>query len=131
MVCTRIHTQRHTRPHTSSRTCRFEELVHERRKDGILSLKEFSEYWIETTKLFYGEEGEVFDTLQDLGNLWSYVPHFHGSPFYVYSYAFADLVVGSLYKVYKEKSVENFEEKFINFLKAGGSLPMTELLKVR
>ena len=40
---------------------------------------------------------EVFDSYQDMNKLWSYVSHFHSVPFYVYAYAFADLVVGSIY----------------------------------
>ena len=49
--------------------------------------------WQKTMTEYYGEEGEVFDTYDDTSHLWTYVSHFHNVPFYVYSYAFADLVV--------------------------------------
>ena len=51
---------------------------------------------------------------------WSYIPHFIHSPFYVYAYAFGDCLVNTLYSVY-EKNSDNFVEKYINLLKAGGS----------
>ena len=68
---------------------------------------------------YYGEEGEVFDSYENTSHLWTYVSHFHNVPFYVYSYAFADLVVGSLYGVYAEQ-LEGFEEKLLELLSAGG-----------
>ena len=46
--------------------------------------------------------------------------HFHNVPFYVYSYAFADLVVGSLYGVY-QKNADGFEDKLLDLLRAGGT----------
>lgn len=70
-------------------------------------------------RAYYGEEGEVFDKYEDMDNLWSYVSHFHAVPFYVYAYAFADLLVGSLYNVYKTHP-QGFEEKLLGLL-AGGS----------
>lgn len=74
-------------------------------------------------RTYYGEEGEVFDKYEDMKNLWSYVSHFHKVPFYVYAYAFADLIVGSLYRVYKESSSRNqFEEKLLKLLADGGTV---------
>ena len=65
---------------------------------------------------YYGEEGEVFDSYENTSHLWVYVTHFHHVPFYVYSYAFADLVVGSLYGAYTKNS-DGFEENLIELLK--------------
>ena len=61
-------------------------------------------------------------------SLWTYVSHFHNVPFYVYSYAFADLVVGSLYGVYAEQP-EGFEEKLLELLSAGGVKGFKEALE--
>ena len=60
---------------------------------------------------------QVFDSYEDVSHLWTYVSHFHNVPFYVYSYAFADLVVGSLYGVY-QKSTDGFEDKLLDLLRA-------------
>jgi oligoendopeptidase F len=62
----------------------------------------------------------VYDNYDDTSHLWTYVSHFHNVPFYVYSYAFADLVVGSLYGTY-QKSGEGFEENLLELLRAGGT----------
>jgi oligoendopeptidase F len=56
---------------------------------------------------------QIFDSYDDSSHLWTYVSHFHNVPFYVYSYAFADLVVGSLYGVYQQSS-DGFEDKLLD-----------------
>ena len=45
----------------------------------------------------------------------------------MYSYAFADLVVGSVYNVYL-KSPKGFEAKLLELLKAGGTKDFVEAL---
>ena len=72
-------------------------------------------------------QGEVFDKYEDMGNLWCYVGHFHFAPFYVYSYAFADLVVGSLWAAYQTQP-EGFEPKLLSLLAAGGTKGFAEAL---
>jgi len=107
---------------------RFEELVHDARKDGQVSDDEFNTMWMKATREYYGDEGEVFDHYEDMSYLWSYVSHFHAVPFYVYSYAFADLVVGSLYKVY-QSTPDGFEDKLLALLAAGGSKDFVTVLR--
>jgi len=107
---------------------RFEELVHDARKDGQVSDDEFNTMWMKATREYYGGEGEVFDHYDDMSYLWSYVSHFHAVPFYVYSYAFADLVVGSLYKVY-QSTPNGFEDKLLALLAAGGSKDFVTVLR--
>ena len=58
---------------------------------------------------------------------WSYIPHFIHSPFYVYSYAFGDCLVNSLYGVYKS-GLKGFEDKYFKMLEAGGTLHHKDLL---
>mmetsp|Transcript_25525 Transcript_25525/g.30979 ORF Transcript_25525/g.30979 Transcript_25525/m.30979 type:complete len:688 (-) Transcript_25525:67-2130(-) len=99
---------------------KFEETVHMARANGQLTPEDMNKAWSDAMCQFYGQEGEVFDTYQDTSHLWTYVSHFHNVPFYVYSYAFADLVVGSLYGVY-QKSPEGFEDKLLALLRAGGT----------
>ena len=62
---------------------RFEEKVHSARANGQLTPEEMSTMWLECTKEYYGEEGEVFDSYADISALWMYVSHFHNVPFYV------------------------------------------------
>ena len=59
---------------------------------------------------------------------WSYIPHFIHSPFYVYAYAFGDCLVNSLFNTY-EVGLKNFDNKYIDLLKSGGSKKYNELFK--
>lgn len=106
----------------------FEEKVHSARGAGTLTPDEMTKAWQETMIGYYGKEGEVFDSYDNTSHLWTYVSHFHNVPFYVYSYAFADLVVGSLYGVYA-KEPEGFEEKLLELLAAGGTKGFKEALE--
>lgn len=105
----------------------FEEKVHAKRAAGTLTPEEMTVAWQESMVEYYGAEGEVFDSYENTSHLWTYVSHFHNVPFYVYSYAFADLVVGSLYGVYA-KQPEGFEAKLLDLLSAGGVLGFKEAL---
>ncbi|KAK1740384.1 M3 family oligoendopeptidase [Skeletonema marinoi] len=104
---------------------RFEELVHTAREKGELSADELDEYWMSALREYYGKEGDAggdspFDSYENTSHLWSYVPHFHHVPFYVYSYAFADLVVGTLYNNFLTNK-EGFEGRLLALLSAGGT----------
>jgi len=104
---------------------RFEELAHNARDKGELSSEELDAFWAQAMEEYYGKAGSEggdspFDTFEDTAHLWSYVPHFHHVPFYVYSYAFADLVVGSLYNSF-QKNPDGFEDRLIDLLSAGGT----------
>ena len=50
------------------------------------------------------------------------------TPFYVYAYAFGDCLVNSLYDVYQKGGVADFQTKYIEMLKAGGTLRHKDLL---
>ena len=64
----------------------------------------------------------------DYGVYWAYIPHFIHSPFYVYAYAFGDCLVNALYGVYRDGAVPDFQQKYLDLLKAGGTLRHKELL---
>jgi oligoendopeptidase F len=104
----------------------FEQEVHARRAHSELTSEQFSEIWLRVCKEFYGEEGDVF-SYKDVEHLWSYVSHFH-SPFYVYSYAFGDLLTAALHRR-KSELGDEFEKLFIDLLSAGNSKDIVELLK--
>ncbi len=90
------------------------------------SVEDLNAIWLQTTKEFYGEEGDIF-TYENAEHLWTFIPHFH-SPFYVYSYAFGQLLSQSLY-AQKEKFGNRFEPLYLDLLRAGGTKDAVELLK--
>lgn len=105
--------------------CTFETKLHDARKQGELTSDQIGEIWLETQKKSFGTS---IDITPEYSVYWSYVSHFFHTPFYVYSYAFGDCLVNSLYKAYEDKP-EGFSEKYITMLKAGGTLRHKELLK--
>ncbi len=105
---------------------RFEDAIHNhRRKEGELSQDQFSEYWIDTQKAMFQDSVRLTDNYRIW---WSYISHFLHVPGYVYSYAFGELLVLSLYAIYLEQGTD-FKVKYIKLLEAGGSETPYELLK--
>ncbi len=103
---------------------RFEHRVHsERRESGELSVDAFSAAWLDTQSELLGDSVEV---TPDYGSWWSYVPHFIGTPGYVYAYAYGHLLALSVYRRYEEQG-EEFVGAYLDLLRAGGSLPPEEL----
>ena len=102
----------------------FEERVHAERQNGELSADRLGEIWmdIQTESL-----GPAFKFDEEYRHFWAYIPHFIHSPFYVYAYAFGDCLVNSLYDVFQEGH-PGFRDKYIEMLKAGGTLRHKELL---
>lgn len=97
---------------------RFEERIHHhRRTEGELTADDFARHWMETQRPMFGSAvtlGEHY------GSWWSYIPHFIHTPGYVYAYAFGELLVLALYARY-ESGQQDFEQNYIELLKAGGS----------
>ncbi|MFC1513200.1 M3 family oligoendopeptidase [Thermodesulfobacteriota bacterium] len=105
---------------------RFEDLAHNgRRQEGELSDEQLSKYWMETQNKMFGDTVKMTD---DYAIWWSYIPHFLSTPGYVYSYAFGELLVLSLYGLYKKEG-ESFVPKYIDLLMAGGANTPYELVK--
>ncbi len=104
---------------------RFETLLHDARRKGELSAEAIGELWmqVQTESL-----GPAFDFTPDYACYWAYIPHFVHSPFYVYAYAFGDCLVNALYGVFQDGKVAGFEEKYLELLRAGGTLRHKELL---
>ena len=97
---------------------RFEDRIHTtRRTKGELSSDHFSELWMKTQQ-------DMFQGSVQLGDhyriWWSYIPHFLHTPGYVYAYAFGELLVLALYGRY-QKEGEDFVERYLRLLEAGGS----------
>jgi oligoendopeptidase F len=90
-----------------------------------LSVEELSVIWLTTAKELYGEEGEIF-TYENCDRLWAYIPHFH-SPFYVYGYAFGELLTQSLY-AQRQRLGDKFEPLYLDLLRSGSTKDVVELL---
>jgi oligoendopeptidase F len=90
------------------------------------SVEELDALWLETAQELYGKPGEVF-TYENAEHLWAYISHFH-RPFYVYGYAFGELLTQSLYAA-RPKLGERFEPLYLDMLRAGGSKDAVELLR--
>ena len=103
----------------------FERLLHEQRISGELTVDQINNIWMETQSKSLGKAIKLND---DYKYLWSYIPHFIHSPFYVYAYAFGDCLVNSLYAKY-EQGHKDFNNKYINLLKSGGSKNYKVLLR--
>lgn len=103
----------------------FEKKIHDERKNGEISLEKICEFWMQVQKESLGDAFKFDDGYK---YFWSYIPHFIHSPFYVYSYAFGDCLVNSLYGVYQNGKVKNFEEKYLQMLESGGVKHHKEML---
>jgi oligoendopeptidase F len=103
---------------------RFEDRVHhERRTKGELSIDDFAAAWVDTQSEMLGDSVEISD---GYSSWWSYVPHFMGTPGYVYAYAFGHLLALSVYSRYQEVG-DDFAGDYLNLLRAGGSMPPEQL----
>ena len=102
----------------------FEAVVHDERRGGELTPDRLGEIWMEAQKASLGPAIRFDD---DYRVFWAYIPHFIHSPFYVYAYAFGDCLVNSLYAVYQDAH-EGFAGRYLEMLKAGGTLRHKELL---
>jgi len=74
------------------------------------------------------EFGDSVDVSDEFKYEWVSIPHIYGTPFYVYAYAFGQLLVFALYKRYQEEG-ESFKPKYMRILSAGGSVAPIPLLK--
>jgi oligoendopeptidase F len=104
---------------------RFETLLHDERKQGELSVERIGEIWMQVQS---ESLGPAFDLTPDYHVYWAYIPHFVHTPFYVYAYAFGDCLVNALYGVFREGRDADFPRKYMELLRAGGTLRHKELL---
>ena len=102
----------------------FETRVHDERREGELLPERLGEIWMETQT---ESLGPAIRLEGDYRHYWAYIPHFIHAPFYVYAYAFGDCLVNSLYAVY-QGARPGFAEKYLDMLRAGGTLRHKELL---
>lgn len=104
---------------------RFEQAIHNhRRTQGELTAEDFGNHWQREVQAMFGDSVELGEEHRAW---WSYVGHFTGTPFYVYAYSFGELLVLSLYQQ-AQKEGAAFAEKYLDMLRAGGSLTPQELV---
>lgn len=112
--------------------CTFEQRVHAARREGELTAEEIGAIWLDVQQ---ESLGPAIRFHPEYRHYWMYIPHFIHSPFYVYAYAFGDCLVNSLYAEYSKasaagpKKAKEFEAKYLDMLKAGGTLRHKQLLK--
>jgi len=105
---------------------RFEHAVHTaRRGEGEVSVDRFQELWIKAQSAMFGDSVEV----DGYGTWWSYIPHFIGTPGYVYAYSYGFLFALSIFRKY-ELEGDSMVEPYLDLLRAGGSRPPEELAEL-
>jgi oligoendopeptidase F len=102
----------------------FEKTAHKMIAEGA-QVNDLSEAYLENLKSEFGDSVTIPDEFRWE---WVMVPHIYGVPFYVYAYAFGQLLVLSLYKQYQEEG-ESFKPRYMKILAAGGSIAPMDLLR--
>ena len=106
---------------------RFEHAVHNaRRAEGELSIDRIGELWAETQTDMMGPAVEITEGYR---SWWSYIPHFIGTPGYVYAYAYGQLLALSVYRQYEEQG-SDFVPRYLHMLASGGSMAPEDLGKI-
>jgi oligoendopeptidase F len=105
----------------------FESAVHTaRRTEGELAVERFGELWAETQIEMLGDAVEITDGYR---SWWSYIPHFIGTPGYVYAYAYGQLLALSVYAQFEAQGGD-FVPRYLHLLSAGGSMPPEDLGRI-
>ena len=101
----------------------FERQAHEMISKNA-TVDEISEAYLQNLHSQFGDAVEVSDEFRWE---WVSIPHIFNVPFYVYAYAFGQLLVLSLYRQYQNEG-EAFKPRYLNLLAAGGSKAPVKLL---
>jgi oligoendopeptidase F len=104
---------------------KFETEFHAARPRGELSPAELGSLWL---KVMGDSLGPSITLNPGYEHYWSYVSHFVHSPFYVYAYAFGDLLVRGLMETRREDPAA-FAPLYEELLAAGGTRTYVEALK--
>jgi len=101
----------------------FEKEAHEMIAQGA-QVSDLAEAYFKNLQDEFGDSVKLSDEFRWE---WIMIPHIYGVPFYVYAYAFGQLLVLSLYKQYQEEG-ESFKPRYMDILAAGGSIAPVDLL---
>ncbi len=106
---------------------RFEHTAHTaRREEGELSVDRLGQLWYDSQHEMLGDAVELTDGYR---SWWSYVPHFIGTPGYVYAYAYGQLLALSVYRRYEQQG-SDFVPRYLHLLGAGGSMSPEDLGRI-
>jgi oligoendopeptidase F len=94
----------------------FERQAHAMINEGA-SVDELSKAYMENLQQQFGEAVELSNEFRWE---WVSIPHIYQVPFYVYAYAFGQLLVLSLYQQFQEEG-ETFKPRYLKILSAGGA----------
>ena len=103
---------------------KFETAFHAARQTGELAPEEISEIWL---KVMGESLGPAIKLNAGYEHYWAYVSHFAHAPFYVYAYAFGDLLVRGLMEA-RRADPQGFAPLYEGLLAAGGSKTYVEAL---
>ena len=103
---------------------RFETRFHDERAKGEVPVERIGEIWMEEMGASLGPAVTLNAGYE---HWWSYVSHFVHSPFYVYAYAFGDLLVAALMET-RAKDPAGFTPLYRALLAGGGSRGYVEAL---
>lgn len=101
----------------------FERQAHEMVHKGA-TVDELSDAYMAN---LHRQFGTALDISDEFRWEWVSIPHIYQTPFYVYAYAFGQLLVFSLYQRYKAEG-EAFKPRYIDLLSAGGSKSPEKIL---
>jgi oligoendopeptidase F len=102
----------------------FEREAHELINQGA-SVDDLAARYMENLKTQFGDAVEVSDEFRWE---WVSIPHIYEVPFYVYAYAFGQLLVFALYQQFKAEG-ESFKPRYEKLLATGGSKAPVEVLR--
>ena len=103
---------------------RFETRFHDERAVGEVPVGRINELWLEEMG---GSLGPAVTLNDGYEHWWAYVSHFVHAPFYVYAYAFGDLLVAALMET-RAKDPAGFTPLYRELLAGGGSRGYVEAL---
>ena len=101
----------------------FEKQAHEMIQKNA-SVNELAAAYMDNLREQFGDSVELSDEFQWE---WVSIPHIYHTPFYVYAYAFGQLLVFSLYQQFKAEG-DSFKPKYLKILSAGGSEAPAKIL---
>jgi len=104
---------------------RFETRFHDERTKGEVPAERIGQIWMEEMGASLGPAVTLNPGYE---HWWSYVSHFVHSPFYVYAYAFGDLLVAALMET-RRKDPAAFAPLYRELLAGGGTKTYVEALK--
>jgi len=102
----------------------FEKTAHDLIAQGA-QVNDLADAYMENLKSEFGDSVELPDEFRWE---WVMIPHFYNVPFYVYAYAFGQLLVLSLYKQFQEEG-DAFKPRYMKILSSGGSIAPIPLLR--